>query len=167
MTESATTASTATATVDTAGPSAAPAHDHAAFDRLIAFYEHLSEAGVGRFAEFYSPDAYFKDPFNEVRGIGAIQRIFQHMFRQVQGPRFVVTQRFCGSDGVMLIWQLRYRTRWLKPADQVMHGSTHLRFAPDGKVCYHRDYWDTGEELYARVPLVGCIVRGVARALAA
>lgn len=158
---------TVSATAANAANVASTVPDGPPFDRLVAFYEHLTAADVGRFAEFYSLDAYFKDPFNDVRGIGAIQRIFQHMFSQVQGPRFVVTQRFTGADGAMLIWQLRYRTRWLKPADQVMHGSTHLRFAPDGKVCYHRDYWDTGEELYARVPLVGCIVRGVARALAA
>src|SRR5438445_13824263 len=35
-------------------------------------------------------DACFKDPFNEVRGLLEIQRIFRHMFPQV-APRFMVT----------------------------------------------------------------------------
>ena len=62
-------------------------------DALIGFYPGLSPQGVARFPEFYSADAYFKDPFNEVRGVAAIQRIFTHMFEQVGEPRFVVTGR--------------------------------------------------------------------------
>jgi steroid delta-isomerase len=43
---------------------------------LIQFYHELSPESVARFPEFYSADAYFKDPFNEVRGLAPIQRIF-------------------------------------------------------------------------------------------
>jgi hypothetical protein len=38
-------------------------------DALIRFYHALSPESVARFPEFYSADAYFKDPFNEVRGV--------------------------------------------------------------------------------------------------
>ena len=37
-------------------------------DELIVFYNEFSPASVVRFPEFYSESAYFKDPFNEVRG---------------------------------------------------------------------------------------------------
>ena len=50
-----------------------------ALDRLIAFYHHLTPESVERFSEFYAADAYFKDPFNEVRGIDAIKHIFTHI----------------------------------------------------------------------------------------
>ena len=42
-------------------------------DRLVDFYQTLTPEGVARFPEFYADDAYFKDPFNEVRGVAAIQ----------------------------------------------------------------------------------------------
>ncbi len=45
-------------------------------DDLIRFYHDLTPESVARFPEFYTDDAYFKDPFNEVRGLAAIQRIF-------------------------------------------------------------------------------------------
>ena len=41
-------------------------------DALIDFYENLSPDSVARFAEHYAEDAYFKDPFNEVRGLAPI-----------------------------------------------------------------------------------------------
>lgn len=129
-------------------------------DALIQFYNDFSPASVARFPEFYSDDAWFKDPFNEVRGIAAIQRIFSHMFSQVAAPRFVVTEKVVDADSVMLVWEFHFCIRLLgRGKAQVMRGVSHLRFAADGKVCYHRDYWDTVEELYAKLPLFGGVVR--------
>ncbi len=135
---------------------------------LIRFYHDLTPESVGRFAEFYSADAYFKDPFNEVRGVSAIERIFAHMFKQVDAPRFVVTEQVVDAGGAMLVWEFCYRVRlWGKGEAQVMRGVSHLRFDADGKVCYHRDYWDTAEELYMKLPGLGTLMRGLRRALSA
>lgn len=137
-------------------------------DALIRFYQELSPEGVERFAEFYSADAYFKDPFNEVRGIPAIQRIFRHMFGQVAEPRFVITGRVADPGGAMLVWEFSYRVRlWGKGETQVMRGVSHLGFDAAGKVEYHRDYWDTAEELYMKLPVLGWLMRGLRRVLAA
>jgi steroid delta-isomerase len=137
-------------------------------DALIEFFHGLSPQSVARFPEFYSADAYFKDPFNEVRGVAAVQRIFTHMFDQVGEPRFVVTGRVVDDGGAMLIWEFHFRVRLFGRGEtQVMRGVSHLKFAADGKVDYHRDYWDTGEELYMKLPALGTLMRGLRRALAA
>ena len=139
----------------------------ATLEQLITFYEGLTLAGAERFGEFYTDDAYFKDPFNEVRGIEAIQRIFRHMFTQVETPRFHVTERIVDVSGdVALVWELEFFSRSLGGA-QVIRGVSHLRFATDGRVNYHRDYWDASEELYAKVPVLGSLMRFLKRKLAA
>ena len=135
---------------------------------LIRFYHELSPESVTRFAEFYSADAYFKDPFNEVRGIAPIQRIFSHMFKQVDEPRFVVTDQVVDANGAMLIWEFGFRVKlWGKGETQVMRGVSHLKFDAEGKVNFHRDYWDTGEELYMKLPAIGTLMRGLRRVLSA
>lgn len=137
-------------------------------DELVRFYENLTPGDVPRFREFYTDDAYFKDPFNEVRGLSAIQRIFTHMFRQVEEPRFRVTERIADPHGAMLAWEFWFVVRLLGRAEtQVLRGVTHLRFAPDGKVAYHRDYWDAAEELYMKLPGIGLLMRGLRRAFRA
>jgi hypothetical protein len=129
-------------------------------DALIQFYNEFTPASVARFPEFYSADAWFKDPFNEVRGIEAIQRIFTHMFGQVTEPQFVVTEKVADANGAMLAWEFRFRMKlWRKGETQVIRGVSHLKFDAEGKVCYHRDYWDAAEELYEKLPLIGSIVR--------
>ena len=136
---------------------------------LIDFFDGLSPETVARFPEYYAADACFKDPFNEVRGLPPIQRIFMHMFSQVAEPRFVVLERVVDEQGALLVWELRYRPqgRWGKAKPQVIRGASHLRFDADGKVVWHRDYWDAAEELYAKLPGIGWLMRTLGRRLAA
>ncbi len=137
-------------------------------DALVRFYQDLSPETVDRFPDFYSANAFFKDPFNEVRGVAAIQRIFKHMFRQVAEPRFIVSEQVVDDHGAMLIWEFYYRVRlWGKGQVQCMRGASHLKFDGQGQVYYHRDYWDTGEELYMKLPVLGTLMRGLRRLLAA
>jgi steroid delta-isomerase len=131
---------------------------------LIDWFEHLSPQTVDRVPQFYAADAEFKDPFNEVRGTEAIAHIFRHMFAQVDEPRFVVGSCFSGNDGAMLLWDFHFRTRGpLSPRFLTVHGATHLRFDAGGKVTLHRDYWDAAEELYAKLPLLGSLMRSLQR----
>ncbi len=137
-------------------------------DKLIDFYQGLVPESIARFPEFYSGDAYFKDPFNEVRGVAAIQRIFTHLFEQVDEPRFVVSEKVVDENGVMLVWVFHYRAKLLgKCGAQVMRGVSHLKFDASGRVNFHRDYWDAAEELYMKLPAIGMLMRGLRRALSA
>jgi len=139
-----------------------------ALDELIEFFQQLTPSSVARFPEFYSNDAYFKDPFNEIRGVTEIQRIFKHMFTQVGAPRFFVTGKVADADGAVLIWEFRCLIQiWGQGRPQVMRGVSHLKFDADGRVNYHRDYWDAAEELYMKLPVVGALVRGLRRWMAA
>lgn len=130
-------------------------------DALIRHYQELTPASLARFPEFYTEDVWFKDPFNEVRGIAAIQRIFAHMFERTVEPRFVVTEKLADDNSAMLIWEFRYGK------GQRIRGVSHLRFADDGRVAYHRDYWDAAEELYMKLPVLGALMRWLRRRLAA
>ncbi len=139
-----------------------------ALPELIRFYEKLAPENIARFSEFYGENAYFKDPFNEVHGLAAIQRIFTHMYTQVAEPRFTITGQVADANGAVLVWELRYRVRfWGKGEGQIMRGVSHLTFDADGKVTYHRDYWDTAEELYMKLPVIGLLMRALKRMLAA
>ena len=135
-------------------------------DALIRFYEELTPERVARLPELYAANAWFKDPFNEVRGAEAIQRIFLHMFRQVDVPQFIVTECIEEEHGAMLAWVFHFRPRsWGRGREQAIRGVSHLKFNTEGKVCFHRDYWDAAEELYAKLPLLGGMMRYLQRML--
>jgi hypothetical protein len=118
-------------------------------------------AGSG---QIYDLQARFKDPFNEVAGVPAIQRIFDHMFASLHEPRFVVTQQVVQGDQCFLTWEFHFRFRTYRPAQhQIILGASHLVFTSTGLVTLHRDYWDAAEELYEKLPLLGSAMRWLKR----
>lgn len=135
--------------------------------RIVAFFEHLVPADAERIGEFYSADASFRDPFNDVRGSAEVARVFRHMFEQLADCRFVISETLTGDNAALLIWDFTFRIRsWRPDQIQTIHGVTHVRFAADGKVAYHRDYWDAAGELYAKLPVIGSVMRFLQRRLA-
>ena len=150
-----------------APPPAAPT-DAATVQRVVEFFEALTPDSVARFGEFYTPDVWFKDPFNEVRGLAEVQRIFSHMYVTLHEPRFVITSRVIDGPRCFLTWDFKFRfKRFATSVEQTVRGGSHLKFAPgpDGlpRIAYHRDYWDAAEELYEKLPLVGALMRWLKR----
>lgn len=135
----------------------------AGLNNAVQFFETISPATVAQLSTIYTDDVFFKDPFNEVRGIAAASRIFEHMFEQVDAPRFVVTTSVLQGDDAFLTWDFLFRMKRFARDEQCIRGATHLRFAADGRVCMHRDYWDAAEELYEKLPLLGAMMRGLKR----
>ena len=135
--------------------------DHAAaVQRLVNYFENLSPQSVDQLASIYAPNARFKDPFNEVHGIAAIQGIFAHMFVALTKPRFVITKQILQGEDCFLTWEFRFAFKTYQPGtEQVILGATHVVFSPNGQVCLHRDYWDAAQELYEKLPLVGALIR--------
>jgi steroid delta-isomerase len=127
---------------------------------LVEFFENINPQNVDEILTRYSANAYFKDPFNEVNQVQAIHSIFQHMFQQVEKPRFVVTSVIESGNEAFIAWDFLFEmSRFKKGQQQCCKGSSHLRFELSGQVIYHRDYWDTSEELYEKIPVLGSVMR--------
>ena len=147
-----------------AAPAAAGAPRSARLQRVVTFFEHLDRAAVARIGDVYAGEVWFKDPFNEVTGIAAVTHIFDHMFEQVDEPRFVIIEAVEQGDAAFLTWDFCFRMKRFDTVKvQTVRGASHLKFAPDGRVNYHRDYWDAAEELYEKLPVLGGLMRWLKR----
>ncbi|MFZ6639525.1 nuclear transport factor 2 family protein [Undibacterium sp. TC4M20W] len=131
----------------------------ASLNKLVNFFESITLPACQDLSGVYTEDAYFKDPFNELRGLPAINQVFQHMFVQVHEPRFRITSTVLQGDTAFLVWDFLFSMKNFNAAPQCIRGSTHIRFAEDGRVSFHRDYWDAAEELYEKLPVLGSLMR--------
>jgi len=131
---------------------------------VVQFFESLKPEDLAGLDRIYSQPCYFKDPFNEVHELAGVRRVFGHMFETVQAPRFEVLDALAEGGQCFLSWNFHFERAGRA---QRIHGSSHLRFAADGRVAYHRDYWDAAEELYETVPLLGGLLRWIKRRLRA
>lgn len=128
--------------------------------KLLDWYATLTPESLDRIGEYYCADASFRDPFNQVVGIDAIQTIFHHMFENTQSPRFVLDTPLCDGLAAFVTWQFHFG---LRGKHLIIEGSSHLEFNDQGKVTFHRDYWDASEELYEKLPLIGSLLRWIKR----
>ena len=140
------------------------ASDH--LDVFVQFFERLSPATLDRLDAIYAPDACFRDPFNEVRGVPAIRQIFEHMYRQVDEPAFHVSARFVNPGEAMLVWVFSFRFKDSRQIQQ-LEGTTRLRFDEQGRIRSQRDYWDPAEGVYEKLPAIGAVMRWLRARLSA
>ena len=133
-------------------------------DRIVEFYEHLTRDRIADVRVLYSDDALFKDPFNDVVGHTEIERIFHHMFDQLEHPVFRVSKQLEEGADALLEWSFSFS---LSGRAINVSGASMLRFAEDGRVQTHRDYWDPAEELYSKLPGIGIVFRWLQRRMSA
>jgi hypothetical protein len=142
---------------------AAPRHDDPRIAAIITLFEELAPGRLPQLAQIYTEDARFKDPFNEVQGVPAIRAIFEHMFRTLDGPRFVVHDSVVQGRQCFLTWDFIFQLQGRQQPPLVVRGGSHLKLAADGRICDHRDYWDVAEELYEKLPVLGALMRWLKR----
>lgn len=136
-----------------------------ALQDYIHFYETLSPASLSRLDTMFTDNARFKDPFNDVRGVENIRKVFDDMFKTIGTPQFrVVDSGFSRHDTMRatLRWTFTYRVGG-KGEPVTVEGMSDIRFAPGGKISSHIDFWDAAQGLYEHLPVIGGILRMIRR----
>lgn len=131
-------------------------------ERYRRFLESLTPESLPGLAEQVTPDVRFKDPFNDVRGVEAMGAVFAHMFETFGQVRFTVHHALAEDEVCLMAWRFESRLRG-KP--WAFEGTSLLRFAADGRVAEHSDYWDAARDFYERFPVIGWPLAAARRAL--
>ncbi len=133
---------------------------------VVDFFDEFSEAAVASIKFLYAVDVYFRDPFQEVRGIAELERIFGHMYVTLHEPKFQIIETIEQGSDAFLTWDFVFRFKRFSPTlTRTIRGSSHLKFNADGKVVYHRDYWDAAD-MYNELPIIGKLMRALKRRVA-
>ncbi|MES9940232.1 MAG: nuclear transport factor 2 family protein [Candidatus Thiodiazotropha sp. 6PLUC2] len=125
--------------------------------RYKEFFEHIDNDGLKDCDRLFSDQVRFKDPFNDVRGVAGVKRVFQHMFNVCETSRFEI-HNYCGHGDVGYIsWTFHYLVKG-KLVQQRIEGLSEVKFNPKGEVIEHIDYWDSGEYVYENLPVIGWVL---------
>ena len=127
------------------------------------YLERIHPDNLGELMSLISQDVHFKDPFNDVRGAGAMYAIFADMFEHVRDLKFRIHERF-EKDAVTVI-------HWTMSGEVMgeawsVEGMSRLSFDAHGLLAEHVDYWDAASGLYERFPVIGWMLRRIRQKLA-
>ena len=132
------------------------------FKNYLTAMENLNTEKVADLELVMCRDIHFVDPFNNVIGLEKVQAIFQHMYRKIKNARFIILNSALdlkNPDPVGLIrWRMEGNLK-LNDRPWPIEGMSEIRFSADGRVCEHIDHWDSGEQFFERLPLIGWLVR--------
>lgn len=127
-------------------------------ERYLQTFIALQPDGLGALDSIFAPDARFKDPFNDVRGIMAIRSVFAHMYAHTHGSHFVVREWAVQGQTLFVLWDYHFQTRQGGKPWRI-EGTSVVRFNAEGLAIEHIDYWDVAEQLYAKVPVLGWLMQ--------
>lgn len=132
-------------------------------EKIRQFFETLQETTpVESFKNIYAESVRFKDPFNEVEGVDAVHRIFAHMYKNLDTPRFVITEYVDKGDVAYVKWDFIFFFKGEKKKNS-FEGVSRLTMNEEGKVISHVDFWDAAEHMYEKMPLLGSVLRFIKR----
>ena len=119
--------------------------------------EGADTASLDSLLDLCAETVEFRDPFNHTFTKPAFCHILEHMFKTVKGLTFEV-HNIIGSDR---LWVLKWTfTGTIKPFGRVeIVGLSEVALNEQGHVVRHIDYWDSGTEVYSKVPVLGPVIR--------
>ena len=138
-----------------------------ALERYGAFFAAMQPDDLERLDVVFVENARFRDPFNDVSGLGGIRAVFEHMYASCAEARFEVLETLGDERIGYLRWRFHFRLRRDRRARRPVEGVSRVVFAEDGRVREHIDYWDAAGELYAQFPVIGGLMRWLRGRLAA
>lgn len=133
--------------------------------RYAAVFETMTAENVSELRALLAPDVHFRDPFNDVRDARRMVRIMAHMYQTCDVIAFRVADIQAEGDTAFMTWSFRFRPRRMSGPPWQVDGVTELHFDAAGKVTAHLDYWDSGSQFYARLPVLGWAIRKIRRRL--
>jgi len=120
-------------------------------EKYIHYFSHLNMDQLNHIADYFSQDAHFKDPFNDVIGIDAIKQVFLHMYQTTDKPVFIVNHHAINENILMLQWTFNFNKNNVPWS---IEGSSMVTFNQDDLVEEHIDYWDPAEQIYSKIGLL-------------
>lgn len=138
-----------------------------AVEKFRAFFGDLREDLIKKnIRSVYAPEVRFNDTLKSVKGVEPLEHYLVETARNVESCKVEIDEVLSSSSGVYVRWRMHIRfKKFHKGETQSSIGMTHLRFDREGRVAYHQDYWDSGANLFEKIPVLGSGIRAVKRRL--
>ncbi|MCC5851329.1 MAG: nuclear transport factor 2 family protein [Alkalimonas sp.] len=125
-------------------------------DDFLEFYNGLNSSGLHRLAELYHPNVVFTDPVHQLHGSAALANYFEHAYARLNQCHFESKTRCEQGDSGFISWQMTLAHQAIGNGKLIqVEGCTELRWHQDGRILYHRDYYDLTELVYQHLPVIG------------
>ena len=126
--------------------------------RLKEAYQSLASESMAEVESLYTDDVYFEDPSHAVQGKTQLIRYFRKLFKNIDRCSFRFHATITDGSNVCLTWTMFLNHPKLQGGETLrIEGASYLK-TRNGRIYYHRDYFDMGAMLYEHLPLLGRLI---------
>jgi len=126
-----------------------------------SLFNELDKGNLNKLPSVYSEHIRFQDPLGAVSGLDALTRYFAKAYANVISCHFTFEDAVVEGGFASIPWVMHLQHKRIRRGREIqVAGISHLQIK-NGKVCYHRDYFDAGQLLYENLPAIGSIIRWV------
>lgn len=130
-------------------------------EKFKSLFNELDKGNLNKLPDVYSENIGFQDPLGAVKGLDALTQYFAGAYANVISCRFAYKDAVVQNSFATIPWVMHLRHKRIRGGREIqVAGISHLQ-VKNGKVCYHRDYFDAGQLLYENLPVVGGVIRWV------
>lgn len=132
------------------------------------FFKTFNKDRMDLVEAFYDENAEFIDPLVHFTDRAQLKRYYERLYQNVESIKFEFSQEVVQGQDHMAAWKMTFVAPKFNGGKPVTaDGVSHVRFGgKEGKAIYHRDYFDMGEYVYERVPVLSSVIRLVKRVMA-
>lgn len=124
------------------------------------FFENLNkDLKREDYEKIFSKYVYFEDPFQKIYDLKNLIKIFTHMYETLYEPNFKIIEIVTNNNISYLRWYFKYKTSKKSKEFESFIGVSRIEFTTKGKVISHIDYWDSGVNVYGKIPILKSVIK--------
>ena len=135
--------------------------------QFLKFYNSLSGNNLTTLWQIYHSDIVFIDPVHRIEGSEALGDYLSHAYARLNHCQFTAKTQCQQGDVGFISWQMELAHQAIGQGKMLqVDGCTELRWHADGRIIFHRDYYDLTDLVYRHVPLLSWMTAQVKRRMA-
>ena len=125
-------------------------------------YHALDQSNIDSIDTVYASDILFTDPFHRVEGIDDLKNYFHDLYKNVDMIYFDFGESIYVNESYFVQWTMHLKHPKLnRNKSSKIDGATFFKVNSEGKIVFHRDYFDAGSMLYEQLPIIGKIIQWI------
>lgn len=143
------------------GPKPGTPEEKAALDRFTSFLQSISSQDYIRenTSKTYSADAYLNDTLVTHHGAEEIEAYFLKTSEAMTEYKVTIDDVIRSGADHYVRWTMVFAAPALSGGEPIHSiGISQVRFDQQGKVAFHQDFWDSGENFFGRAPVAGGVI---------
>ena len=128
-----------------------------ALQKYLIHFERLQDNKIDDLLSTVSENFIFEDPFQKIKGKCQFKALLKKMFNKLKKPKFKIIIVYEHKHVNIVKWN--FSCVLLKKTIS-FSGMSEI-YIKEKLISKHIDYWDSGRNFYAHLPVIGSIFRGI------